>query len=143
MNKETSPLGHHARIVADLRALNERLLEDAKALTRENQRLADALADMTLKHGAAAPDAAEWRKLREHITRREAPCANAYDVVGLVDGLLGQVCGFATGVHAGEPGPRIPGCLCTHEEGDSACPVHPTCDGCGCVVCECSGGADV
>jgi hypothetical protein len=27
--------------------------------------------------------------------------------------------------------PRPPGCLCTWEQGDSACPVHPTCPGCG------------
>lgn len=24
-----------------------------------------------------------------------------------------------------------PHCLCSHEAGDSACPVHPTCAGCG------------
>jgi hypothetical protein len=23
-------------------------------------------------------------------------------------------------------------CRCTHEAGDSACPVHPSCDHCGC-----------
>lgn len=33
--------------------------------------------------------------------------------------------------------PRPAGCLCTWEFGDSACPVHPTCPACGCVVCEC------
>lgn len=33
--------------------------------------------------------------------------------------------------------PRPPGCLCTWEEGDSECPVHPTCAECGCVECEC------
>lgn len=33
--------------------------------------------------------------------------------------------------------PRPPGCLCTWEEGDSECPVHPTCPECGCVFCEC------
>lgn len=38
--------------------------------------------------------------------------------------------------------PRPKGCLCTHEEGDSACPVHPTCDECGALLspdhcCEC------
>ena len=32
---------------------------------------------------------------------------------------------------------RPAGCLCTWEFGDSECPVHPTCPGCGCVVCEC------
>lgn len=26
---------------------------------------------------------------------------------------------------------REPGCRCTHEEGDSDCPVHPTCQNCG------------
>lgn len=32
---------------------------------------------------------------------------------------------------------RPAGCLCTWEEGDSACPAHPTCPACGCVTCEC------
>ena len=30
--------------------------------------------------------------------------------------------------------PRQPGCQCTWEEGDSACPVHPTCWACGAVL---------
>jgi len=38
---------------------------------------------------------------------------------------------------------RPAGCLCTWEEGDSACPVHPTCFACGCVVCECKPPAAV
>jgi len=29
-------------------------------------------------------------------------------------------------------------CVCTWEFGDSKCPAHPTCDECGCVVCECA-----
>ena len=29
-------------------------------------------------------------------------------------------------------------CVCTWEQGDSKCPAHPTCDECGCVVCECA-----
>jgi hypothetical protein len=35
---------------------------------------------------------------------------------------------------------RPPGCVCTWEQGDTACPVHPTCAGCGVPVeqCECS-----
>jgi len=38
--------------------------------------------------------------------------------------------------------PRPAGCVCTHEEGDSLCPVHPTCEGCGLPMapenlCEC------
>jgi hypothetical protein len=35
---------------------------------------------------------------------------------------------------------RPVGCVCTHEEGDSECPVHPTCPECGCAVCECPWG---
>lgn len=37
--------------------------------------------------------------------------------------------------------PRPPGCVCTWEQGDTLCPVHPTCPGCGLPVeqCECSG----
>lgn len=34
-------------------------------------------------------------------------------------------------------GPRVSGCVCQWEHGDRACPVHPTCPECGCVVCEC------
>jgi hypothetical protein len=34
--------------------------------------------------------------------------------------------------------PRPAGCLCTWEFGDSPCPVHPTCPGCGCAECECA-----
>lgn len=33
--------------------------------------------------------------------------------------------------------PRASGCVCQWEHGDRACPVHPTCKACGCVVCEC------
>jgi hypothetical protein len=38
--------------------------------------------------------------------------------------------------------PRPKGCLCTWEEGDSDCPVHPTCEECGLPtkpenMCEC------
>jgi hypothetical protein len=43
----------------------------------------------------------------------------------------------ATPVHDADTYVRPVGCLCTWEEGDSACPAHPTCPGCGCVVCEC------
>ncbi len=32
---------------------------------------------------------------------------------------------------------REPGCQCTWEEGDSNCQVHPTCNGCGVIICEC------
>ncbi len=32
---------------------------------------------------------------------------------------------------------RASGCVCQWEHGDRACPVHPTCKACGCVVCEC------
>lgn len=39
--------------------------------------------------------------------------------------------------------PRPAGCLCTWEEGDSDCPVHPTCEECGLPtkpenMCECN-----
>ena len=37
-------------------------------------------------------------------------------------------------------GPRVFGCVCTYEHGDSLCPVHPTCENCGCVTCECTKG---
>lgn len=164
MNPETSNLDHHARLIARAESAREAAVQQARQHAQEARTQRGIVLGILRELGLPEEDynaerlvlehveklkadAAEWRKVREHLTRRDAPCEHAYDVVSLVDGLVGQVLKVGPiGVHAGEPGPRIPGCMCTHEEGDSLCPVHPTCEECGCVECECepkTEGSDV